>query len=158
MVQEQNPVELRPINALGHLVHRTRQNKARHNIGHNKHIGAVEIPNTHGAIRCIHDGDDGVSMGVIDKFERDNGVENGLDGRRRCARIKQRAAQGLDHIAITQGCKIRQAPCHIETNRCETWFFNRTEIPATPFDIEHVVRIAKNIGGGGFHRGIAATM
>ena len=79
------------------------QGKAGHHVGHNEEALAVQLTHVLHRVGRIEQRQHGVGVGVIDEGCRDDGVQDSLDRRGRCAGVGHGGAHGVDHGSIAEG-------------------------------------------------------
>ena len=100
VMHQHNPFQFRPVDARGHLADLSGQYETRHDIGQDQHLIAVDRLKMRFTIRRIADCNHGIGMGMIDKPERNNGMQNRFNGWIGRLRIEHGSALGIDHIGI----------------------------------------------------------
>ena len=87
-----------------------RQGKTRNRVGHIGHAIAEYVARDRLALRLIGDRKHRGRMGVIDKFMRQESVQQCFDRRIRCGGIQQIDALVIDHVLVREFREIPEAP------------------------------------------------
>ncbi len=134
------------------------QIEARHHIGHDHHLVAIDLADSLRSALGVGDGDDGVGMGVVDVFVRQGGVEYGFHrggGRRGPGHV---GLQLVDHFRVGQGFQPGQRQQMVQAHRRKTFAFYAGQVPAAALDVENGLFLAEDVGLADLDRGIAAAV
>jgi hypothetical protein len=85
-----------------------RQLKSRHDVGHNHHLVAVDFPDARFAVVGVGNGEQCIRVRVIDKFVRNDRMQNRLDGRGRGAGARDLRGEFIHHLRIRQRLELGQ--------------------------------------------------
>ncbi len=82
--------------------------------------------------------DDGVRVGVVDMFERQIGVQNGLDRGRRRGGVEQQAPLLCDHFLVAERVEARERLQWRELHRRQPRRLYRAHVPAAAFHAQDI--------------------
>ena len=135
-----------------------RQLKARHYVGNDKHIVAVDFANARFAIVRVRDCEQRVGVAVIDELVRNHRVQNRFHRRRRRARADHVGRQLIYHLWIGECLEVRQFQQRRQPHRRESSRLDHFQIPAGAFDVKNFLLVAGDIALAHFYRSIAAAV
>ena len=98
----------------------------------------VKLLQTPFSLGCIGDCHHGVRVGMIDKFEGDDGVQDRLYGGVWRSFVFERLSLARHHFCIAEMLQLCHLLQHLQTNRRKACFFYRVQVPAAAFDIKIV--------------------
>ena len=103
MVQQHDAANLIPVRIFRGSTYLLCQNKPRHDVGQNQHLGAVDFPQDAIAIGAVADGNHRIGMAVVHVLVGNEGVQDSLYRRSGRGGIQQGQAQLTHHLAVAQG-------------------------------------------------------
>ena len=155
LVQDQSfDVGLGVVDVRRHL----RQREARHHVGNHAHPSVIEIGADGFAIRLVDEAQDGVGVGVVDKFVRQEGVQQGFDRRVRRRGLEQVFALNAHHVLVGEFGAGAQLAQTVEAHGRQSRGLDHGHVRARAFDAEHRDLLAEQVGHDRLHRGVAATV
>ena len=140
---------------LGRLL---RQQKARHDVGHDPDPRAVEIGDALGGVGLVGEAQHRRRMRVVDEFVRQKRVQQRLDRGVRRAGVEQIGALDAYHVLIGQRVALAQPAQRREADGGQPRRLDIGHIPAAALDAQHLGGLAEQVGHHGLDRGIAAAV
>ena len=135
-----------------------RQLEAGHDIGNHHDAVAVDLAHALFAAGGVRHRDQGVGMGVVDKFPRQQAVQDRLNGRHGRGRVGQADLQLLRHLQVGELRQCGQPEQVRQAARREARSLDGFEIPAATLDVKDVLVLAEDIRLAHLHRGVAAAV
>jgi hypothetical protein len=130
----------------------------RHDIGHDRHVGAVDLLEDPQGVGLVGQGQDGRGVGMVDEGRGQEGVQKRLHRWRRRGAVQQVLALGVDHGLVAQSVELTQAPQRGEPHRGVAGRLDARQVPAAALDAQHLHGVAEQVLGRGFDRGVAAAV
>ena len=137
---------------------RLRQQKPRHDVGDETQPLPVELGAALGGIGLVGDAQHRGRVRVIDKFVRQESVEQGLDRRVGGARVDQIGALHPHHLLVGERRPRAQFAQGREAHGRQSRRLDRRHVPAAAFDAQHFGRLVEEVFDDGFDRGVAAAV
>ena len=123
-----------------------REVEARHDVGNDDHLVAVDLADALLAVGGVGDGQHRVGVRVIDVLVRQDRVQNGLDRRRGRGRrascawpARSPSADRLSASSCASFSKVRHP------HRREPGLLDRLQVPAAALDVEDLLLVADEI-------------
>ncbi len=132
--------------------------KPGHDVGHEPQPARIKLGATFGGVGLVGEAQHRGRMGMIDKFVRQKGVQQGLDRRVGGAGIDQVRALRANHFRVGQCLAPAQFAQRREPNRREPGRFDRRHVPAAALDAQHLGLLVEQVLDDGLDRGVAAAV
>ena len=134
------------------------QLEARYHPGHHDRTLAIKVAADIFAVGLVRQGDDGVCVGMVDEFLRQECVQQGFDRGIWRLRVDQVLALQGHHILIAQGFARLQCPQPVQAHRGQPRRLDGCHVPARTLDAQNLGVTAVEVGDLGLHRRVAAAM
>lgn len=109
-------------------------------------------------LRLVRERQDGIGVGVVDEFTRDENVDEGLDGRRGRPGVEAMGAEGVDHVLVGQ---LFQGPEFFHVVQFQSRVsvrFDGCHVVTGGLDEQGSDGFAQEVGPDRFHGGVAPAV